>query len=367
MFKFMSQLFITFTQSLFEKPKDNHDFHRFPETATMIPLVQLWKNKLHRSALWLLDIAHFIFNLPKFSRAYQLLADTESKNLFIRLIVYKILGPKYIQIKPHCNWHVENQLLDWAQQFYIAPSQLALKPHPVFGALNHYQYIPTAAEDISLDCWAAGITYMAGKKQYYFERHGTSIKPEAGDYVIDGGGCFGDTSVFFAKSVGERGKIYVFDPLAAHGKVIHQNIAQNNLSRHITYLPYALGEFSNHVAPKTDDKEEINPGFRLSDESHFPIIRIDEFMQHYSLNKMDFIKMDIEGHELAALKGALKTIKQFKPKLAISIYHRKEDFYAIPLWIHEACKEYRFYLDHYTLHAEETVLYVTTEPRPVIA
>ena len=67
--------------------------------------------------------------------------------------------------------------------------------------------------------------------------------------------------------------------------------------------------------------------------------------------------MDIEGAELLALNGAIETIKKFKPKLAIAIYHSMSDFISIPKWIDDLNLGYKLYLDHYTIHTEETILY----------
>ena len=67
--------------------------------------------------------------------------------------------------------------------------------------------------------------------------------------------------------------------------------------------------------------------------------------------------MDIEGAESLALNGAIKTIKKYRPKLAIAIYHSMNDFVSIPLWLKELDLDYKFYLGHYTLHAEETILF----------
>ncbi len=71
--------------------------------------------------------------------------------------------------------------------------------------------------------------------------------------------------------------------------------------------------------------------------------------------------MDIEGSELAALQGAEQTLRQFQPRLAISIYHKFGDFFAIPAYLHGLRLGYRLYLDHYTIHAEETVLYASAD------
>jgi hypothetical protein len=58
-----------------------------------------------------------------------------------------------------------------------------------------------------------------------------------------------------------------------------------------------------------------------------------------------------------ALRGGERSIRRWKPKLAISLYHRPEDFFVIPLWLDALGLGYRFHLDHYSIHHEETVLY----------
>jgi len=88
-----------------------------------------------------------------------------------------------------------------------------------------------------------------------------------------------------------------------------------------------------------------------------PTTTIDEAVAKGSAPRVDFIKMDIEGSELSALLGSEATIRRWRPKLAISLYHRPEDFFSIPSWIDSLGVEYRFYLDHYSIHHEETVLF----------
>ncbi len=70
-----------------------------------------------------------------------------------------------------------------------------------------------------------------------------------------------------------------------------------------------------------------------------------------------FIKMDIEGSELSALRGAQNTIRKFRPKLAISIYHKPEDVIEIPTYIMELNPDYKLTIRHYTSLDNETVLY----------
>lgn len=86
---------------------------------------------------------------------------------------------------------------------------------------------------------------------------------------------------------------------------------------------------------------------------------IDDLVKEEGLEKVDFIKMDIEGSELVALKGAKRTICQYKPNLAICIYHKIEDFYMIPKYIKQIVPEYKLYVKHHTDREWETVLYAS--------
>ncbi len=73
--------------------------------------------------------------------------------------------------------------------------------------------------------------------------------------------------------------------------------------------------------------------------------------------KVTFIKMDVEGSELGALKGAEKTIRINKPRLAICIYHKKMDLLEIASYLLKVVPEYNFYIRQYWSNMWETVLY----------
>src|SRR5690606_21058481 len=88
-------------------------------------------------------------------------------------------------------------------------------------------------------------------------------------------------------------------------------------------------------------------------------ISIDDFVRENNPEKIDFIKMDIEGAETFSLDGAMETIKTFKPKLAISVYHSLPDFYNILRMIKDLNLGYKFFLRHATIHSQETVLFAT--------
>lgn len=78
---------------------------------------------------------------------------------------------------------------------------------------------------------------------------------------------------------------------------------------------------------------------------------------HLKNKRVSFIKMDIEGMEMSALRGANKIIRVNKPKLAICVYHKVSDFWDIPLYIHSLNPRYKMYMRQHTPHWPETVCY----------
>lgn len=69
--------------------------------------------------------------------------------------------------------------------------------------------------------------------------------------------------------------------------------------------------------------------------------------------------MDIEGAEMDALIGSEKTITEYHPKLAISIYHKDDDLWTIPYYLMKKYPFYRFFIRHYSSITTETILYAT--------
>lgn len=91
-------------------------------------------------------------------------------------------------------------------------------------------------------------------------------------------------------------------------------------------------------------------------ESYIQVTSLDEYFTDKP-HVPTFIKMDIEGSELEALKGAENIIRKHKPRLAICVYHRPEDMYTLPNIIKSFRGDYVFYLRHYTNNISDTVLY----------
>lgn len=89
------------------------------------------------------------------------------------------------------------------------------------------------------------------------------------------------------------------------------------------------------------------------------VTTIDRFVETNKISRVDFIKMDVEGHELKVLNRAYETIQAFKPSLALSAYHRGDDLIELTNFLLKLNPNYRFYLRHCGPSWPETVLYAS--------
>ncbi len=192
-------------------------------------------------------------------------------------------------------------------------------------------------------------------KQYKYEPY---CVPEQNDNIFDIGACAGETSVWFASEINQNGHIYSFEPDDINYNNLLKNITLNKLGNCITPVHFGLWE-SNQMMQFSN----IGGGntIKADGEKQLEVIRFDDFIEDTKIDKVDYLKMDIEGAEIGALKGASETIKRDKPKLAISVYHKASDLTDIPLYLKSLVPDYRFYMKHVTTNFSETVLFATTK------
>ncbi len=160
---------------------------------------------------------------------------------------------------------------------------------------------------------------------------------EKNDIIIDGGGYCGETAAWFLENGAKE--VHLFEPLEFHHTLIEQNISNEIKVGKVVVNNKGLSDKEESLT-----FNENGAGSRISENGTLTIncVSIDDYCTEHSLAPT-LIKMDIEGAELKALIGAKNTIMKHRPKLAICLYHKKEDMIDLPMYIKELVPEYDFY------------------------
>lgn len=367
--KFLPGYIETFTACLGNNFTDNYDVRRFGVLKLslrqrIVLLVSFLRaagglmkggtdSQMRRSALNLVEP-----HIDHFEWLYQNFADEESKQILLQVLAFRALGHRRVKL-PLNNpqyWSTIEKL-----------ERLAANTETIeLGFKNwkaHKMDLSSIGYPIQLYVPPTGPLYAFILEQYRCQTPYEVIEVAEGDIVVDAGGCWGDTALYFAYKTGVAGKVYSFEFMPHNIEVFRRNMGLNaELSDRIYLVQQALWS-------TTGEKLFIvgeGPATCVVPKSSNPLAKqietltIDDLVYREGLPRVDFIKMDIEGAELQALKGAEQTIRQFSPKLAISVYHNLHDFWTIPQWIDQLGMGYRFSLRHFTIHQEETVLFATT-------
>ena len=303
-----------------------------------------------REAAWAANTQALIARDPQaFEQVHALFADEASRELFLHLLLYRLLGFRRVRLARNDDAH-------WAQREQAQALQGAESRFSgMFGKLYRFE-LEFEGQRIAADCWWANAAWTFFIRQYYFERDGVRVGPLPRDHIIDAGACFGDTALAFAATAGEQGQVHAFEIEPMNLEIARHNLALNpGLQPRISLCEEALGDMEAQRYLYGS-----GPGAQVLDRPGGHAVKmttLDSYVQRMGMKRVDFIKMDIEGAELGALQGAAATLKTFRPRLAISLYHRPDDLLRIPLWLHSLDLGYGFYLEHYTIHYEETILY----------
>jgi len=179
----------------------------------------------------------------------------------------------------------------------------------------------------------------------YFEDF-LALKPE-GEVFVDVGGFDGYTSLEFIKRCPTYGAIHIFEPEPENMAVVKEKTAGYprinfhlcGLSNQAQTLRFKAQGSSSQISKQGNIKIQVD---RLDDVLHEPFT---------------FLKMDIEGGEMWAIEGAKHAIIKHHPRLAISVYHRCDDFWRIPEQVLSYRDDYQIFLRHYTEGVSETVMF----------
>jgi FkbM family methyltransferase len=176
---------------------------------------------------------------------------------------------------------------------------------------------------------------------------------ETNDVVLDLGAFNGNSSIALSRPAGEQGKVYAFEPNPVMQEILARNLKRMNCVN-VEIIPRGAGDAPNVLKFTIQGAASRFDPFGDVDVQ---IGKVDDFVVERGLSKVDFIKLDVEGFEMPALRGATSTIRTFRPKLAISVYHLHYDVHAITLFVRDICPWYRFYLRHNAIIDGEVVLF----------
>ncbi|MGC8976848.1 MAG: FkbM family methyltransferase [Candidatus Ratteibacteria bacterium] len=180
-----------------------------------------------------------------------------------------------------------------------------------------------------------------------------TVKP--GDIVIDAGAHMG---IFSAVASAFGGIVYAFEPIFETRKKYLSKIAELNSKIYI--IPLALsnenGEFEIEIPDFGKSVgnlagASIVKKFKNSKKEKIKTITLDKWVEENKIEKVDFIKADIEGAERMMLEGAKNVLREFAPKLSICIYHFPDDKEVIKDLILNANPKYKIVYGKAKLYA----------------
>ena len=181
--------------------------------------------------------------------------------------------------------------------------------------------------------------------------------PGENEIFVDAGGYNGDTVVKFLTWCNSKyKKIYTIEPDLENCKKLRTTIANEKIDNICVYEQGVWNKKDNLYFDNYG-----NNGSHITPEGKTKIM-VDTIDNIAGDNPVTFIKLDIEGAELEALEGAKKTIERNRPRIAVCVYHKPEDFIEIPLFIINNFPNYKLYIRKYGYAWTyfETILYAIT-------
>ena len=285
----------------------------------------------------------FLHKPNEWDKVYQMLSDDYSKNVFDWFIKYRtafVISQSTIFAN---NLYPFTPLRELKEKSSIQKSILS----------NSFRVNGLKIKGVEEECLKGTFLFNA----YSYKN---IVDADLEDIVIDAGAYCGDTALYFSMKVGEKGKVYAFEPDNRNYTYLEKNIKLNNL-KNIEPIKAGIG-FKNTLAHEIGIgiKGSVtlrNGGDSNGELNNIKVYSIDNFILENQINRVDFIKMDIEGWEIDALKGAKNCLKKYKPKLAISVYHKPEDLLNIATYLKMIVPNYNLYLDQKSIGWCETILY----------
>ena len=171
---------------------------------------------------------------------------------------------------------------------------------------------------------------------------------------VDCGAYTGDTVSSLTEKRGRVTNLVAIEPDAGNFKELSSYIGREREHIANDIQLYPCGIWSSTEMISFNDTQGSSSYISDSGNTFIQCISLDDILPNFIPT---FIKMDVEGAEIEAIKGACHTIKKHQPDLAISVYHKIEHLWKVPLLLKSLGKTYKLYLRSYEHFNQETVLY----------
>jgi FkbM family methyltransferase len=162
---------------------------------------------------------------------------------------------------------------------------------------------------------------------------GTDVAVKPGDVVLD---CGANVGVFTRTALNRGAKLVVsIEPAPATVACLRRNFEREIAAGRVIVVPQGVWDHTDTLElSEGDDGNTTGDSFVFGKDSKkkvkVPLTTIDILAAELKLPRVDFIKMDIEGAEKSALRGATETIRKYRPRMAIASEHLPDDVTAIP-------------------------------------
>jgi FkbM family methyltransferase len=139
--------------------------------------------------------------------------------------------------------------------------------------------------------------------------------------AIDVGAHVGVFTLKASKEVGEKGLVISFEPNPSTFNLLKRNLKMNRITN---VIPYQIALSNSSSKGKLYQSPHPREDSLVKARSKYALVNIDildKVISELNLERIDFIKIDVEESELRVLEGAQKTLAKFRPNLAIAAYH----------------------------------------------